>query len=933
MRRHFIAIAVLLLANDYVQAQENLLLTGDFEDGVEGIPVGWKFKLEDGAEGTCTLDPDTVRSGQHSVRIRKTSGRGFQTLTTAEMLPITPGQRYEVRAHVHTPDATFGSQAYFCLRQYTADKGRALSPHIFSPHDQRIAIRCRPEEWSTRSTVFTARPGAAFLDIVLVVNGNPCTIYFDDLYFGSPIASTYTAPRLTAEKLHSEEEVYARLAQREDATATVRTIDGQPTLLINGEPTPPMLHLMTFWRPTTSYNGDFGRADMHIHVCPIVFSPYLADGTHLWKAKGEYDFAKADEVLMYALRADPDGYLVPDIVMLGLYPGWGDQHQGEVCQDIEGNRAIGKSVHNTRYGAALADAKEFWCPSLYSQAFRDDGSQLVRDYIAHLKQTPLWKAVVGFTITGGDDGQFSSYRRSGPDHEPDYSPAARRDFGRLLRERYGDDAALRAAWHDPEVTFDTVSLPSPEERRAAGQTFRDPATDTRIADYARFLSEGTCDTVRAFAGAAKDAAGKPVFTTTYWGAHVMGTSLNHFGSRRLMSTPEIDIIHAPAGYGPWRRLGQSGCNHTTPGSLRLHNKICLQELDLRTFTHGYRDEAWRMFIAWAENLDEFVAINRREMGLMMACGMGCWYYDMSGGWFHDEGIMQDIAGIHAGYRAGLANVTDWHPDMAVFADEESSHWLAEGMRQVIFSSLNTQRAALNTSGVPYDRYITDDLTHPDMGDYKIYVFLNAYRLTDAHVAAIDGLKRDGKTLVFMYAPGYVADDGLSIERTSRLVGMRLACSQVATAMAGEAMPVEHPLGDGLLPVQGSSHAAKFWVDDTEAVVLGRYIDGGEASLAARDFGAWRSVYVAIPGSLGPDLLHNIARWSDAYVASVPGDSIYTNGHLLCVHGVMGGRKQIALPHRATVMNELTGEVMAREATSITVDVPLQRTLWLRLDWN
>jgi len=33
------------------------------------------------------------------------------------------------------------------------------------------------------------------------------------------------------------------------------------------------------------------------------------------------------------------------------------------------------------------------------------------------------------------------------------------------------------------------------------------------------------------------------------------------------------------------------------------------------------------------------------------------------------------------------------------------------------------------------------------------------------------------------------------------------------------------------------------------------------------------------------------------------------------------------------MNELTGEVMAREATSITVDVPLQRTLWLRLDWN
>ncbi len=933
MRRYWIAIAAMLLACGCAQAQDNLLSTGGFEEGEGGVPTGWEFREEGGGEGSCALDPDTVRSGRHSVRIQKTNGRGFLTLTTAEMLPITPGEEYEVRAWVHTPDATFGSQAYFCIRQYPQDKTATLSPNIFSSFDQRIAIRCRPQEWSIRSTVFTARPDAAFLEIALVLNGNPLTICFDDLYLGPPIPSTYAAPALTRETLVSEEEVHARLAEREDATGEVRTIDGQPTLLISGKPTPPMLHLMCFWRPFASYNGDFGRADMHIHVCPIVFSPYLADGTHIWQGKGEYDFEKADEVLMYALKADPDGYLVPDIVLLGAYPGWGDEHPGEVCQDIDGNRAIGKSVHNTRYGSSLAEG-EFWCPSLYSQVFRDDGAQLINDYIAHLKQTPLWKAVVGFTITGGDDGQFSAYRRSGPQHEPDYSPAAQRDFSRLLRERYGDDATLREAWNDADVTFDTVALPSPEERRAAGSTFRDPTTDTRIADYARFLSEGTCDTVRALAGAAKDAAGKPVFTTTYWGAHVMGSSLNHFGSRRLMNTPEIDIIHAPAGYGPWRLLGQSGSNHTTPGSLRLHDKICLQELDLRTFTRGYRDEAWRNFIAWAGDLDEFVAINRREMGLMMAWGMGCWYYDMSGGWFHDEGIMKDIADINAGYREGLGNVADWHPDVAVFADEESSHWVAEGMRQVIFSSLNTQRAALNTSGVPYDRYITDDLTHPDMGDYKVYVFLNAYRLTDEEVAAINSLKRDGKTLVFMYAPGFISGSRLSIERASDLVGMQLAWSPEATTLQCEAAPLDHPLGEGLLPIQGgSSRAARFWVDDPAAMVVGRYTDEGQVGIAARDFGAWRSVYVAIPGGLSPELLNNIARWSGAYVASTPGDAIYTNGRLLSIHGIMGGQKEIALPHRATVTDELTGEVLANDATSLEVDVPLQRTMWLRLDWD
>ncbi len=178
-----------------------------------------------------------------------------------------------------------------------------------------------------------------------------------------------------------------------------------------------MLHLMCLWRPETSCNGDLGRANMHIHVCPIVFAPNLADGAHIWPGPGQYDFEKADEVLMYALRGDPSGCLVPDIVLLSGYPGWGAEHPDEVCQDEEGVRAIGKSVHSTRYGETLADG-EFFCASLYSQVFRDDGSRLIRDYIAHLQGTPLWKAVVGFTITGGDDGQFTSCRRSGPGHVP-----------------------------------------------------------------------------------------------------------------------------------------------------------------------------------------------------------------------------------------------------------------------------------------------------------------------------------------------------------------------------------------------------------------------------------------------------------------------------------------------------------------------------------
>lgn len=936
MERIFHSPSVLSLVSLCISApglaQGNLLPDPGFEEGA-GSPPGWQFAANADAEGACRLDHSLARSGQQSVRIDKTSGRGFLTLTLAERVPVEPGTEYELRGWVHIPESSFGSLAYFIIKQFPADSQQYLPPNIFSESDQRAAIKCRPGEWSIRSTVFTARPTAAFVEVGLVTTGNPFVIHWDDLYLGPPIPPKLDLPKLTPETLAPQEEVYRKLAERREASGRVMTIDGQPTLLINGEATPPILHLMCFWRPFTSYNGDFGRAGVHIHVCPIPLAPYLADGSHIWKGKGEYDFAKADEVLLYALRADPDGYLVPDLCLIGAYPGWGDEHPDEVCQDINGLKAIGKSVHNTRYGNELTDPKEFWCPSYYSEIYRRDGQEVIGDYVAHLRQTPLGKAVVGFSITGGDDGQFTSWRRSGPEHEPDYSPAARRGFVAFLHERYGSEEGLQQAWHDPGARLDGVELPSPDERTGGGRTLRDPTEDVRLADFDRFLAEGTCDMVRGFAGAAKEAAGKPVFCTTYWGAHLMGPSHNHLASRRLMNTPEIDIVHAPAGYGPWRRPGRTGSCHTTPGSLRLHNKVCLQELDLRTFTRGYRDEAYGYFLAWAKDLEEFRAINRREMGMMMSWGMGAWYYDMAGGWFHDDGIMEDIRSIHDSYQAGLASVRESHPDVAVFADEESGHWIHEGAWQVMFSALNRQREAMALSGVPYDLYVTDDLTHPDLAEYKVYVFLNCYRLTDQQVRFIESdLKRDGRTLVWMYAPGYIADGGLALEQTSRLVGMKLGFSQEWTSLEVEAVEGTHPLAHNLLPLEGvSTNAAKFWVDDPETVALGRYVSGGEVAIAAREFEDWRSVYVAAPGGLGPGLLNNIARWSGAYFATDPGDAVYMNSRLLCVHGVTGGKRTFHLPRRAIVTDAMTGEVMAYNRSLFQAEVPLQQTRWFRLD--
>ena len=46
----------------------------------------------------------------------------------------------------------------------------------------------------------------------------------------------------------------------------------------------------------------------------------------------------------------------------------------------------------------------------------------------------------------------------------DVSPAFRREYGRILRERYGTEEKLRAAWKKDDATFENPGIPDLHER-------------------------------------------------------------------------------------------------------------------------------------------------------------------------------------------------------------------------------------------------------------------------------------------------------------------------------------------------------------------------------------------------------------------------------------------------------------------------------------
>ncbi len=61
-------------------------------------------------------------------------------------------------------------------------------------------------------------------------------------------------------------------------------------------------------------------------------------------------------------------------------------------------------------------------------------------------------------------------------------------------------------------------------------------------------------------------------------------------------------------------------------------------------------------------------------------------------------------------------------------------------------------------GAPFDVFLLDDFLSGRLPPYRLYVFLNPFRLDGPRRKALAGeLEEDGRTALWIYAPGYIKD--------------------------------------------------------------------------------------------------------------------------------------------------------------------------------
>jgi hypothetical protein len=277
-------------------------------------------------------------------------------------------------------------------------------------------------------------------------------------------------------------------------------------------------------------------------------------------------------------------------------------------------------------------------------------------------------------------------------------------------------------------------------------------------------------------------------------------------------------------------------------------------------------------------------------------------------------------------------------EIAVLLDDESFFY--ETCRYDLDIPLIFQQRlwGLPRLGAPFDVFLLDDFLAGKLSPYKLYVFINPFRLDGARRSALaKEIRKDGRTALWIYAPGYIRDRP-GLENMEDLTGIRFGLGEQPWGPLVHITDFDHPvtrdLPRDLSWGTNNKLAPIFLVDDPDARVLGEvvYSQGNcRPGFAVKEFAGWRSVYSAAPNLPAP-VLRGIARAAGVHIYSDAGDVLYANRSLVGIHTLSGGRRAIRLPRRArTVVDVFTGETLGHDAAEIGLTLPPRSTSLFRIE--
>lgn len=760
--------------------------------------------------------------------------------------------------------------------------------------------------------------------------------------------------------------------------AKVELYHGEPAIMVNGKPVPPMTITVSRWNSDVqwrkAYYRKLGKAGLKVFYIGVE-TDWLRPGGNGEKSGTE----KALEDIRMLLDAVPDAYVM---LRLNVSPprDWVNAHPEEQVVFNDGSH---QPVICTSVSMQPIDGMHSMC----SELWRRDGDRAIEDFFAKLSKAPEFSHVIGTFLCAAGTGEWY-YPQGIQDLSKgiyaDCSEPFRREFEAFLREKYVTVDELRRVWNMPDVTFEHPVIPDIADREFAEQAdekivkaLRDWESVSRtiggkidinacekanigvflnangyahVADFYTAWHRATAHSVVHFAKTLKRIQPN-LLTGAFYGSFGCQSFFDGgtaSGTLEILDSGALDFLAAPGVYNN-REPGGVVAQREMQDSFRLRNLIYICEDDSRT--HLCRPWMQRDAMALYSTRDSVVTL-KRDFARDLCEDIQGWWFDMGPGWYDDPVILELIRRQQEIAAEAYSLDRTKKNEIALLYDVESVHHVSQKTSELVLDYWRT--SDLHRIGAPVDWYFHNDVANPKMPDYRLYVMVNCYYLTDAERDAVYAkARKNGAAILWLYAAGFVnpnADVVMSAANISKTTGMTVSLNPETKFPHFRVDPSAHPVVADVSPTRrygiidrdvhsniwlGNALAPAFvnpWfhIEDDDAVVLGRYCHDGSPAMALKNVDGVTSIYCATP-VVRSDLLASIAEWSGCHLYEKGSDDvIYANENFVAVHASSDGKRVIHFKRKCSPFEVYEKRYYGHDIEFLEVDMKLGDTLMWRV---
>ena len=714
----------------------------------------------------------------------------------------------------------------------------------------------------------------------------------------------------------------------------IRRHGGLPALFIDGEMIPPMAY-------------QFMSSDKDI-TNNIPLPPFMPTDVQL-KAMGSagvklyfirmemYDpedirqvFDKLAFSLRQLRRCVPGAWAMPWLIICP-YEDFARKYPGDAQQFDDGS--IGGYSGNLKGRIRSAEIPRHTHASL---AWRHETAGALRELVRLIEaEEDLDDTVVGYFFFPLQHeacyfGDFDHARKL-----DGYSPAMKLAFRNYLAEKYaGRESLLRKAWHDESVTFASAEIPGRALREdGSAGLFWDGAKSQRVIDFAEIRSRVWRDTLEYFARAVKEESGGRAVVGSFWGYLIHNDVLwggqSYF--RQMMDSPFLDFWASPFTYVN-KNPGMSVTVRFLTRSLQVHGKLFFAECDTTTTTSDEGQRRRQGMVIDDPALDAEVL--KREFAYTLTEGMNGWWIDWPSGTaqYDEEKLLPLMRRMQEIGRESAEKPMGSVARAAALVEQDSLFCVPNTHSRLTSCAIEWPRI----EEVPYLGTPVDHLELRDVlrggPEYDLYLFLNAYRADARTRRDAESLRRKGRTLVFMYAQGYLSPDDptASAQNVSAFTGIRMReapgplrgrivlnenAALLGLTPGDEVGEFDRPVCGGMgfytnggkpTPPPNQPLDPVLIPDDPDMTVLGVYRENGLPALVTKEKDGCLLVYF---GALAPTarVLRALCRRQGIHLYNEQDAFVFANKSYVGLHAPADGRFTLALPEKRALREVFSGE--------------------------